>query len=132
MTVESASYISQLNPDAPDGDQDPKSGGDNHLRLIKTVLQTQFPNLGTTAVSASSTELNLLDGQTVIGTAANLDVGTSAGDVVQVVNVDGSPGLPTLDGSQLTNIHTTDTLVSEIEIVDTADGLYMMFFMGQL
>ena len=57
MTVESASYISQLvatNPTATD----PKSQGDNHLRLLKSVLQSQFPNLGTTAVTPTAAEIN--------------------------------------------------------------------------
>lgn len=39
-----------------------------------------------------------------LGTAANEDVGTATGDVVQLEDVDGSPGLPAVDGSQLTGI----------------------------
>jgi hypothetical protein len=50
MTVESANYISQLNSSNPSA-SDPLSEGDDHLRLVKSVLQTQFPNLGTTAVT---------------------------------------------------------------------------------
>ena len=40
MAVESASYISQLNTSNPAA-SDNISEGDDHLRLIKTVLQTQ-------------------------------------------------------------------------------------------
>lgn len=57
MTVETASYISQLvatNPTA----SDPKSQGDNHIRMVKTVLQTQFPNLGAVAVTPTATQIN--------------------------------------------------------------------------
>jgi hypothetical protein len=43
MPVEAATYISQLSPADPPGG-DPKSQGDNHLRLIKQVLQNTFPN----------------------------------------------------------------------------------------
>jgi len=43
MTVESASYISGLVPAYPPG-SDSISEGDDHLRLIKTVLQGTFPN----------------------------------------------------------------------------------------
>jgi len=44
MGLETASYISELvdtNPTA----SDPVSQGDDHLRLIKSVLQTQFSGL---------------------------------------------------------------------------------------
>ena len=37
---------------------DPKSQGDNHLRMVKTVLQTQFPNLGAVAVTPTATQIN--------------------------------------------------------------------------
>jgi len=44
MTVESATYITQLNTAFPQG-VDPRSRGDDHLRLIKAVLQNTFPGL---------------------------------------------------------------------------------------
>mgnify|MGYP003949849913 FL=1 len=59
MTVESASYINQLNSSNPSA-SDPLSEGDDHLRLVKSVLKTQFPNLGTTAVNQTSAQLNKL------------------------------------------------------------------------
>lgn len=63
MTVESANYIDDLDTSLPAaGDQ--KSEGDNHLRLIKSVLKTQFPNFGTAAMTASHTELNYMVGVT--------------------------------------------------------------------
>jgi hypothetical protein len=65
MTVETASYISQLNTSYP-GVGDAVGEGDDHLRLIKTVLQTQFPNLTAAAVTSNVTELNLLDGVSVL------------------------------------------------------------------
>ena len=63
MTVESATYISQLDPTYPTAG-DPKSEGDNHLRLVKTVLKTQFPNFGTAAMNATVGELNYMVGVT--------------------------------------------------------------------
>tara|TARA_R110002020_G_scaffold33980_1_gene103127 strand:- start:1129 stop:1617 length:489 start_codon:yes stop_codon:yes gene_type:complete len=63
MTVESASYISQLNTSNPAA-SDNISEGDDHLRLIKSVLQTQFPNLATTAVTQSSAQMNKLGFET--------------------------------------------------------------------
>jgi len=82
MAKETATYISQLvatNPVASDS----VSVGDDHLRMLKTVLKTQFSGLtGTTAVASSEAELNILDG--VTSTAAELNyldittLGTSA------------------------------------------------------
>lgn len=43
MTVETANYIADLDPSLPLG-TDPKSEGDNHLRLIKQVLKNTFSN----------------------------------------------------------------------------------------
>jgi len=43
MPLESGSYISDLVASNPVGSTDPKSQGDDHLRLIKSVLQTTFP-----------------------------------------------------------------------------------------
>ena len=59
MTVESATYISQLNTSNPAA-SDNISEGDDHLRLIKSVLKAQFPGLATTAVTQTSTQMNKL------------------------------------------------------------------------
>ena len=63
MTVESASYISQLDTTLPTA-ADLISEGDDHLRLTKAVLKTQFPNFGTTAIAASAVEVNYCVGVT--------------------------------------------------------------------
>lgn len=63
MSVESASYITQLDTTLPTA-ADLISEGDDHIRLTKTVLKTQFPNFGTTAVTASAAELNYSVGVT--------------------------------------------------------------------
>ena len=63
MALEAATFISQLvatNPIAGD----PKSEGDDHLRLIKAALQAQFPNLGAVAATPTAAELNFVDGVT--------------------------------------------------------------------
>lgn len=57
MTVEAANYISQLDDTLPPGG-DPKSEGDNHIRLIKTVLVDQLGSLGTTNLSVTAAQLN--------------------------------------------------------------------------
>ena len=43
MPVENATNISELNPNWPDPN-DRASQGDDHLRLLKQVLQSQFPD----------------------------------------------------------------------------------------
>lgn len=63
MGLEAASYISQLDTANPGG-SDAYSTADDHLRLIKAVLKTQFPNLGAAAVSPTAAELNVLAGST--------------------------------------------------------------------
>ena len=77
MGVETATYISQLSATNPLA-TDPISQGDDHLRLIKSVLQAQFSGLsGTTAVTADGAEMNLLDGCTATTTELNyLDITT--------------------------------------------------------
>ena len=62
MALESATYISDLvltNPAAGDN----VSAGDDHLRLLKAVLQATFPYV-TGAITATNTELNYVDGVT--------------------------------------------------------------------
>ena len=77
MALESATYISELvdtNPAA----SDPVGQGDDHLKMIKTVLKTQFSGLaGTTAITTDESEMNLLDGG-YEGTAV-VSTGESAG-----------------------------------------------------
>ena len=70
MTVETASTINQLNEFLPAG-TDPKSEGDQHIRLMKKALKTTFPAV-TGAVTLTHQAINLLpaalttlDGKTV-------------------------------------------------------------------
>lgn len=58
MSVETASYISDLVSTSPAA-TDQKSEGDDHIRLLKSVLKTTFPNV-TGAVSVAHTKLNYL------------------------------------------------------------------------
>lgn len=62
MTVESATFLGQLDSSLPAG-ADAKSEGDQHIRLIKAVLKSTFP-LVTNAVGASNGELSYCAGVT--------------------------------------------------------------------
>lgn len=58
MGLETATYISDLNPANPTG-SDARSTGDDHLRLIKSAIKTTFPNISG-AVTPSQSVLNKL------------------------------------------------------------------------
>lgn len=49
MSLESASWVTQLNTSNPTA-SDPVSQGDDHLRMLKTVLQNSFPSSSTAAI----------------------------------------------------------------------------------
>lgn len=58
MALESATYPNQLVASNPTG-ADPKGAGDDHIRLIKNVIKSTFPNL-TGAVTMTQAQLNQL------------------------------------------------------------------------
>lgn len=62
MALETGTYISDLNASNP-ASSDPKSQGDDHLRLIKSTVKTTFPNISG-AVTPTHTELNYVAGVT--------------------------------------------------------------------
>jgi hypothetical protein len=100
MTVETATYISQLSATLPLA-TDPISQGDDQIRLVKDVLQKQFTSLGAAAVTTTAVELNLIDGYT--GTTAELNTldvttqGTS--EVSKVLTADASGDVTIADGA---------------------------------
>lgn len=59
MGLEAATFINQLVATNPVGATDPRSQGDDHIRLLKLTLQNTFPNI-TNQVTANHTELNQL------------------------------------------------------------------------
>lgn len=59
MPLESATYISELDPTNPVGSSDLVSSLDDHMRLVKATLQNTFPNIDG-EVSATEEQINLL------------------------------------------------------------------------
>ena len=111
MPLESATYISGLNATNPVGASDPKSQGDDHLRLIKSTLLNTFPNVAA-AVTADATELNLLDGITgfsgtgavLAKTASPTFTGTLTAATVAATTLTGAgSGITALNASNLTS-----------------------------
>jgi hypothetical protein len=76
MALETGTYINSLVATNPTG-SDAKSAGDDHLRLIKSTLKSTFPSV-TGAVSATHTELNLLDGVTATTAELNYTDGVTS------------------------------------------------------
>lgn len=75
MALESTTYIDGLVDTNPTG-TDPRSQGDDHIRLIKSAVKATFPNL-TGSVDTTQAELNILDGATVTTAEINyLDIPT--------------------------------------------------------
>ena len=62
MGLETGTYIDSLNTSNP-GATDSVAQGDDHIRLLKSTIKNTFPNV-TGAMTATHTELNLLDGCT--------------------------------------------------------------------
>ena len=123
MGLESASYISQLvatNPLATD----PISQGDDHIRMIKSVLQTQFSGLsGTTAVTSSGAELNILDGVTATSTELNyLDIttlGTSENSKAVTQTAGGAITIGATSGDQTIDIASHDLADGGLKLAGT-------------
>lgn len=97
MGLEVATYISGLNAANPVGVSDPKSQGDDHLRLIKSTLLNSFPGI-TGAVTATHTELNRLAGVTGVTGAGKLVLDTSPNIATPTIT---TPNIsnPTLSGT---------------------------------
>jgi len=74
MGLESATYLDELVTTNPVGSTDPKSQGDNHLRLIKSALKSTFPGLAGRAwrVQTKSADYQLIatDNMSVIAASA--------------------------------------------------------------
>ena len=98
MALESATSILELNKNNP-RTIDGRFHGDNHIRLIKEVLQTQFPNLGEDAVTATIAELNELFGNKryIPSKAVVMWSGSIASIPVGWVLCNGSNGTPNLE-----------------------------------
>lgn len=113
MTVETALYPTQLNTTLPTS-SDFVSEGDDHLRLLKTVVKTTFPNVAG-AVSASQVELNYVTGVTS-GIQAQIDTkGAIAGQTWTGAHVfSGTAAVPTLaQGTNTTGAASTAFVQAE-------------------
>lgn len=133
MSLEVASFISELDTSNPPG-TDQQAQGDDHLRLIKTALQSTFPNASkafrfpTTLAKAVNYSVLSTDENTLIpvdatGGAITLTLpllATAAkGFRVGVVKVDSSANSVTVDGNASDTINDvlTDVIHRQYEVV---------------
>ncbi len=75
MTVEAALYVAQLNSNLPAGG-DPKSEGDDHLKMMKAVLKAMFPvhTADNLTIGAAGTEVLIVDLTVTNLTATNMNI----------------------------------------------------------
>lgn len=104
MAIETASYISDLNVANPPG-SDPVGQADDHIRLLKSVLKSTFPNI-TGPVSATQAQLNygqVPTGGVIMwsGSAASVPTGYALCDGGTYARSDGTGNIvaPDLRGS---------------------------------
>jgi hypothetical protein len=105
MALETGTYISDLTVTNPTS-TDPKSQGDDHIRLLKSTIKTSFPGI-TGAVTSTHTELNLLDG--VTSSTAELNILDGVTSSAAEINI--------LDGATLTTteLNYVDGVTSAIQ-----------------
>ena len=104
MSVETAPYINSLNTALP-ASNDPKSEGDDHLRVIKSAVKATFPNL-TGAVTVTQTDLNTIP-----------NLAPKASPVFT-----GNPTAPTASATDNTTTLATTAMVQAALIASTGIG----------
>ena len=113
MALESTTYIDGLVITNPTG-TDPRSQGDDHIRLLKSTIRSTFPNVSG-AMTATHTELNLIDGYT--GTTAELNYN----DVPTLGTVEASKTV-TADAVGITKKLKTQEQTEIVNAVGTVSG----------
>ena len=109
MTVETANYISQLDPDLP-LNADQEAEGAAQIRTVKTAVQQSFPNVSG-PVTATHTDLSTVgvtqavtDSSTKVASTANVDAKILAASLAATV--------PTQSGNAGKTLRTDGTSVS--------------------
>ena len=122
MGLESTTYIDGLVETNPTG-TDPRSQGDDHIRLVKSTVKATFPNL-TGAVNSTHTELNLLDGVTTTTAELNYNDIPTLGTVEssKTVTADAVGTTKNLKTQKQTEIVNTIGTVSTSTAIDFSLG----------
>ena len=107
MALETATYISSLNSANPETG-DSVSTADDHIRLIKSTIKASFPGV-TGAVTATHTELNILDG--VTATAAQINI--LAGATISTAELNFVDGVTSAIQTQLNSKEAAKPTISD-------------------
>jgi len=138
MTVESATYVSQLDKTKPPG-TDGKAEGDDHIRLVKDALINSIGSLGAAALTVTAAQVNTvtakgaISGQTWTGnhdftgatiTAATKTVGNSTTEAATTAFVQNAISSVNAGGatSMIVETGTTNTALAGQHIVMTNVG----------
>ena len=100
MTIESATYISDLVATNP-APGDNVSEGDDHIRLMKTVIKATLPSV-TSAVTATHTEINKLAGLATSAAELGYVTGVTSAIQTQLGTKFASPTIASGAGNTLT------------------------------
>lgn len=120
MALETAAYISGLNAANPAAG-DPIAEGDNHIRLLKSVLKNTFPNLNM-AVEATADKLNLVQ---TLASDPQAQIDTKAAKTITITGNNGLTGGGSLEADRtlaltgqalaLHNLNTSGFIVRDAE-----------------
>jgi len=110
MTVEAAGFIDDIDPTQPPG-TDNFSEGDDHLRNFKKSVQDSLPNISG-AMTATHTELNIMDGVTATTAELNKMDGVTA-TTTEINYTDGvTSSIQTQINAQLSEANNLSDLAS--------------------
>lgn len=115
MPLEAATYVADLITTNPVGG-DPVSQGDDHLRLIKAVLQTSFPNANKIFRLPTGTAEKVADYNVVAPTDSGLLIPVNASGAARTITC---PTTSLLDG-MFFKVVKTDTSNNAVTIAATA------------
>ena len=115
MPIESATYISQLDPLNPTAN-DSAGQGDDQTRLIKSVLQASFPNISG-AMTATHTVLNGLDARVTTAQGAAEAAQSDADDAAAAVTTLANGRVTSAEGA-ITTLQGTINTAQRNAIVD--------------
>jgi hypothetical protein len=112
MGLETGTYIDSLNTSNP-GATDSVAQGDDHIRLLKSTIKNSFPNI-TGAMTATHTELNLLDGCTANTTELNyVDIATlGTVEASKAVTADANKDITGIRNLTVTGTITNSSIIS--------------------
>ena len=116
MGLETGTYIDSLNTSNP-GATDSVAQGDDHLRLIKSTVKNTFPNI-TGAMTATHTELNLLDGCTANTAELNyVDIATlGTVEASKAVTADSNKDITGIRNLTVTGTITNSSIITLADV----------------